>query len=197
MASRLHDFKTQFAEEYLQQLRRRHQIDHHEDPIEVPKIAIGDLVVVKNDIKKRHLWDLALVLEILPSGDGRERAALLRTKNGEITRPVVKLYPLRTRAELQGTPEQDQPNGHVATVESEQMNNYEQVADNEQMTNTNQMPETVLMYDIGQTRPNHAPVDSTMPGTQPGTSPARPQRRAKMAGRARVRAWAQDLQSDE
>ena len=105
LATRLNLFKKQFAEEYMAYLRTRHQIQHHEDPLEEVQIHVGDLVVMKNENEKRCLWEIAEVQEILPSADARVRAVRLRTKNGECTRPIVKLCPLLTAKELR--PEQD------------------------------------------------------------------------------------------
>ena len=105
MSAMLHSFKDQFATEWLSELRRRHISDHHADPIETAIVGKGDLVLIKHDDIKRALWDMGLVERILPSSDGRTRAVEVRTKNGLITRPIIKLYPLRTAAELQGEKE--------------------------------------------------------------------------------------------
>ena len=100
MASRLAFFKKQFQEEYLLYLRTRHQHDHHDDPVVAPSISIGDLVVIKNDDTKRSLWDMGEIIEIFPSSDERTRAVRLRTRNGEITRSILKLFPLLSAEQL-------------------------------------------------------------------------------------------------
>ena len=174
LASRLTAFKEQFAEEYLQQLRMRHQHEHHGDPIEVPKIGKGDLVLMKNDELKRSLWDLALVLEILPSNDGKARAVRLKTKNGECTRPIVKLYPLLTAEQLDPTNSGSDHNTGPAEHREEQPNN--DPAD----------PPTATE--------NEAPAPPASP--PPSPPPARPQRAAKKAARTWLQGVTQDLLED-
>ena len=61
---------------------------------------MGDLVIMKHDNEKRCLWEKAEVIEILPSSDDKSRAVRLRTKNGECTRPIIKLCPLLKHNEL-------------------------------------------------------------------------------------------------
>ena len=104
-------FKERFQEEYLLYLRNRHVADHHADPVEVPKIGKGDLVLVAKENVKRSLWDLAIVTELLPSReDGRVRSVRLRIGRNETTRPIVKLYPLMRAEELR--PEVDEVQDH-------------------------------------------------------------------------------------
>ena len=116
LANRLNKFKLRFQEEYLLYLRNRHHNDHHNDPVQVPKIGKDDLVLVAKDNVKRSLWDMARVIETLPGSDGQVRAVRLQTKNGETTRPIVKLYPLlqakepeqeEIQEEAQGQPDDD------------------------------------------------------------------------------------------
>ena len=136
MAAILHSFKTQFAEEWLFELRRRHIRDHHADPIETAIVGEGDLVLIKHDDIKRALWDMGLVERILPSSDDRIRAVEVRTKNGLVTRPIIKLFPLRTAAELQGEKEtakeqQSENNPTHATEEPEEEVGLQETASTE------------------------------------------------------------------
>ena len=116
MAARMHAFKEQFAEEWLSELRSRHIRDHHIDPMETAIAGRGDLVLIKHDDIKRALWDMGIIEDILPSSDGKCRAVKVRTKHGVITRPIIKLYPLRTAAEL--TQATDEPEGEVRPQEA-------------------------------------------------------------------------------
>ena len=113
----------------------------------------------KEDVK-RSLWDLAEVIEILPSVDGKARAVRLRTKNGECTRPLVKLHPLLTSKELR-----PDPPGETQEQESSEA-----------------LP-------VAPDDPVAQPAPSAPPSlmTPPDDSPRmRPQRAARTAGRRRV-----------
>ena len=171
LASRLIAFKEQFAEEYLQQLRMRHQNDHHGDPVEVAKIGKGDLVLMRNDLEKRALWDLALVLEILPSNDGKARAVRLKTKNGECTRPIIKLHPLLTAEQL------DPTNG-----------------------GQDQEPEPEHQEDQPDEATSDQPAADEVPtppaSPPPSPPPSRPQRAAKNAARTWLQGVTRDLLDD-
>ena len=103
-------FRKQFQEEYFSELRKRHIQDHTTDPTQEANIRIskGDLVLIQSDIKKRSLWELAEVLDVIESQlDGKVRAAKLRTKEGNTTRPLQKIFPLLDADELRpnGRPE--------------------------------------------------------------------------------------------
>ena len=169
LASRLSAFREQFSEEYLQHLRTKHHADHHSDPMEVPKIKKGDLVLMKHEELKRSLWDMAIVLEILPSSDGKTRAVRLRTKNGECTRPIIKLYPLLTAEQLEG-----KEHGQDQELEQE---------DQPTAAPTNQ-PATDIQT---------PPATPTPPASTPRT---RPQRAAKTAARTWLQGVTNDLLDD-
>ncbi|KAJ6640703.1 hypothetical protein Bhyg_05635 [Pseudolycoriella hygida] len=72
-------------------------------------IEIGELVLISNENQKRTLWPIAKVIEIHRSADGIIRVVTLRTKNGELQRPVKKLIPLEIRSgedvSIMGIPE--------------------------------------------------------------------------------------------
>ena len=96
-ASRMAKFREQFSEEYFSELRKRQIYDSKIDPSQEANINIskGDLVILQSDIKKRALWDLAEVIDVIKSeSDGKIRGAHLKTKEGTTTRPLQKIYPL-------------------------------------------------------------------------------------------------------
>ena len=158
----------------------RHQNEHHSDPIEVPKIGKGDLVLVKDDELKRSLWDLALVQEILPSNDGKTRAVKIKTKNGEITRPIIKLYPILTAEQLNPT-------------------NQGQNQDEGQVEGQNESPIEDLpglpaaAADDGAMPPAPPPQPAQL---APPPSTSRPQRAAKAAARTWLQGVTRDLLDD-
>ncbi|CAL8127281.1 unnamed protein product [Orchesella dallaii] len=80
--------KDRFRKEYVSLLvQRRNEAKNNE-------IAVGDIVMVGADNKKRFQWPLGLVLELIPGGDGEHRVAKIKTANGVLIRPFQRLYPL-------------------------------------------------------------------------------------------------------
>ncbi|XP_064637031.1 uncharacterized protein LOC135493556 [Lineus longissimus] len=88
-------FWIKWEHEYLTALRERH------DRVRTGKltntIKPGDVVLVHADMKKRLMWDLAVVESLITGNDGIARAANIRTKNGRTNRPITKLYPLEVQ----------------------------------------------------------------------------------------------------
>ncbi|CAK1545945.1 unnamed protein product [Leptosia nina] len=72
--------------DYLQQLQSRSKWRSPSKNIEV-----GDVVVVREDHIPPGKWTLGRVTEVHPGRDGYVRIVSLKTKNGVIKRPVIKL----------------------------------------------------------------------------------------------------------
>ena len=51
-------------------------------------------MLVHDDDTKRGQWPLARVTKVMPGSDGIVRTVDIRTKKGNYTRPVTKLYRL-------------------------------------------------------------------------------------------------------
>ena len=63
------------------------------------EMRVGDVVVIKEDVKPRQRWRLGVVVELLKGSDGYVRDAKVKvwkTKN-IIRRPVNRLYPTEVR----------------------------------------------------------------------------------------------------
>ncbi|GBN53019.1 hypothetical protein AVEN_189799-1 [Araneus ventricosus] len=54
----------------------------------------GDVVLIGSDNTKRLNWPLGRVIELFQGKDNIERVAKLRVANGEIIRPIQRIYPL-------------------------------------------------------------------------------------------------------
>ena len=82
--------KARFYKEYLGVLRcsRTKRTD---------SLEIGDIVLVGSDNKRRLDWPLAKVIDLFPGRDGITRLAKIKTQNGEMLRPLQRLYPLEIR----------------------------------------------------------------------------------------------------
>ena len=61
---------------------------------EVRQIEVNDLVWKVDENVKRARYKMARVLEVYHGSDGRVRSALVRTEDGKLKRPVVKLAPM-------------------------------------------------------------------------------------------------------
>lgn len=90
------ELHLRFRKEYLSQLVSRTK-DKPTRPIK-----IGELVMIGNDRKKKVMWPLARVLELIPGKDGVVRLAKVKTETGINTRPVQLLYPLELDLEACG-----------------------------------------------------------------------------------------------
>ena len=177
MAARIIAFKEQFTEEYLQDLRRRHHNEHHSDPVDTPKIGVGDLVIVGHSDNKRALWDMGVVEEILPSNDSRVRAVKVKTKNGMITRPIIKLYPLRTAEELR-------PNEHLEN-QSEEDPPTQPVVDEgpENPEDPESQDDQTIQPEVAEADTDRQPAASTQPDD---AAARRPTRAAKAAAEEKI-----------
>ncbi|XP_033227841.1 uncharacterized protein LOC117179817 [Belonocnema kinseyi] len=69
------------------------------------KVNIDDVVFVQNENTKRLDWPLARVTELIRGKDGNVRVVRLRTANGELIRPIQRIYPLECNFGLQNDQE--------------------------------------------------------------------------------------------
>ena len=62
---------------------------------EVRQLEVNDLVwIVGENVKRALLYKMGRVLEVYHGSDGRVRSALVKTEDGKLKRPVVKLAPM-------------------------------------------------------------------------------------------------------
>ena len=93
----LDHFMNRWRTEYLLNIRETSRLLHGP---EGQTIAVGDIVVLKNDLTPRALWKLARVKELIVSKDGVIRAAKVCVVNStkgrltELRRPIQHLVPL-------------------------------------------------------------------------------------------------------
>ena len=71
----LEHFWKRWRSEYLVGLREQHKVTG--ETATVPKIPVGDIVVVHDESRKRRFWSLGKVEEVLPGADGHVRGAIL------------------------------------------------------------------------------------------------------------------------
>lgn len=92
-------FRYEYAQSLKKELRNRWRQEYlgmlvHKIQKPTRKLVNGELVVVSQDGKKRHEWNLARILELIPGKDGVCRVARIKTKDGDYMRPVQRLHPL-------------------------------------------------------------------------------------------------------
>ena len=114
----LNQFIKQWRTEYLLSLRESSKTNLKDS--DNGPMAVGDMVILRNDNTRRMFWKLAKVEELLPSSDGVVRSAKVRV-NGEggkpitLRRPIQHLIPLEVRAttkeeDVRDISRTDQPN---------------------------------------------------------------------------------------
>jgi len=79
---------SRFRNEYLSQLVQRSK------EMRPSTLAVGDVVLIGQDNRKRIDWPLGLIIALHPGRDGKVRVARVTTMTGELTRPVQRLFPL-------------------------------------------------------------------------------------------------------
>ena len=94
----LQQFTKRWQHEYLLSLRERANERCKEQNKESP-ISVGDIVIVKSNLKKRTFWKLAKVEELLPGRDGQIRLAKVKVANKDrkpqvLRRVIQDLIPL-------------------------------------------------------------------------------------------------------
>ena len=61
---------------------------------EIRQLEVNDLVWIVDENVKRAHYKMGRVLEVFHGSDGRVRSALVKTEDGKLKRPVVKLAPM-------------------------------------------------------------------------------------------------------
>jgi hypothetical protein len=84
----LEELKDRFRKEYLGLLVQRGKEKR------IREFKVGEIVLVERDDQKRIFWPMARIMELFPGKDGEHRLARVKTKNGELVRPLQRLYPL-------------------------------------------------------------------------------------------------------
>ena len=88
--------KQRWHAEYLTSLR------HHHQSKSAP-VKAGDVVLVADNQKKRHLWRMGRIVEVYPGKDGKCRVARVRVGQSTMLRAFQCLVPLEVR------PREDSP----------------------------------------------------------------------------------------
>ena len=105
-----HIEQCRFEKRYLyrqkikEDLRRRFRIKYlgalvHKEHKKISDICVNrnNIVLVHSDNVKRLDWPLARVIELITGKDGKVRVVRLRTTDGELVRPIQRIYPLEIK----------------------------------------------------------------------------------------------------
>ena len=93
----LSQFLSLWRRMYLINLREYHRVKRQ--AIKGPEIAVGDVVILKNDSTKRLFWRLAVIQELLTGSDRKVRAAVIKiiddqNKSRSLRRSIQHLIPI-------------------------------------------------------------------------------------------------------
>ena len=90
------NFWERWLREYLPQLTTRGK-----GKLKLPNFKKDELVLLGNDDEfGKGKWSLARIVETMPGDDGIVRVVRVRTKDGEYTRPAVKVFRLEDNVEV-------------------------------------------------------------------------------------------------
>ena len=84
---------TRWISEYLRSLRERHDSGKGN----ACNIAIGDIVLIKDEQKNRGMWNKGVVIKLIESEGIVPGAKLKTVKNKIFERAVKHLYPLELK----------------------------------------------------------------------------------------------------
>ena len=80
-----------WTDEYLKSLREQHRLNH---PVKSSTIAVGDVMLIKEDERNRGKWKMGIVDHLITGHDGVVRGAKLRAGKSYLERAIQHLYPL-------------------------------------------------------------------------------------------------------
>uniref|UniRef100_A0A2S2P1X6 Integrase catalytic domain-containing protein n=1 Tax=Schizaphis graminum TaxID=13262 RepID=A0A2S2P1X6_SCHGA len=84
-------FWKRWSREYLHTLQSRQKWFHQN-----PSLGVGDVVVINSPSRPPLMWQLGRVIDVHPGADQVVRVATIKTAEGILKRPVVKLVKLPT-----------------------------------------------------------------------------------------------------
>jgi hypothetical protein len=87
------DFWRRWGKEYLMELRSFHVTSQTKG--RSGKVRTGDVILLQEDSRPRHMWKKARVEELKAGRDGATRTAVIRGANGTVlVRPIQMIIPL-------------------------------------------------------------------------------------------------------
>ncbi len=88
---KIDDFWKRWTKEYLLDLRSYHTV---KQPLHFP-IKVGDIVMIHEDMRPRHLWKIGRISDIRVGRDDKPRTCVIQMPNrSRISRPIQLVIPL-------------------------------------------------------------------------------------------------------
>ena len=84
-------FWKRWYKEYLINLR---ETDRMRSQKKEKPVRVGEVVLVEEEGAKRNKWCMGRIEKVIEGKDGVVRGASIKTKNGAVSRPLQKIYPL-------------------------------------------------------------------------------------------------------
>jgi hypothetical protein len=85
------DFWKRWEKEYVLELRKLHEVSQPKE--RSGNFRAGDIVVLQEDRRHRHLWNKARVKKLNVGRDGAKRTAALRGADGSFSPPYSAGHP--------------------------------------------------------------------------------------------------------
>ena len=83
--------RRRWQREYVTALYERHNMQHNSKAV---NINVGDVVMIKDEIKKRRKWKIGIISELFQDKDDQIQDAQVKTPRGYLDRPIQLLCPL-------------------------------------------------------------------------------------------------------
>ncbi len=89
----LRELRDRFRKEYLGQLVQRGKEKN------IREFQVGEVVLIEMDNQKRVHWPMGRIQQLMEGKDGGVRMACVKTRSGDLLRPLQRLYPLEVTPE--------------------------------------------------------------------------------------------------
>ncbi|XP_064620787.1 uncharacterized protein LOC135483687 [Lineus longissimus] len=100
------DFWKRWTSEYLSSLRENDRISGKGITHNI--VSVGDVVQIENSSVPRTRRNLGVITKVYPGRDRLIRSVDLKTKSGQLNRPIAKLYPLEVNSTMFNAPDDNE-----------------------------------------------------------------------------------------
>ncbi|XP_037959147.1 uncharacterized protein LOC119688546 [Teleopsis dalmanni] len=104
------DFWKKWKEEYLVTLQQCNKWQKTQENYK------GQIVIVRNELTHPAKWPMGKIEEIHSGTDGKLRVVSIKTKDGYIKRPIVKICPLRIEENISEVESENEHMSHITTA---------------------------------------------------------------------------------
>ena len=101
MSSTFKHFTKRFVKEYLLALQETHSYSSHENRSSTCSLKVGNLVLIKEDIKPRLSWKRGVVDQLITGHDGAVCGTIIRAKSKNANKTTFIKRPLELIVSLE------------------------------------------------------------------------------------------------